>query len=120
MYDFCLTPIYALLLAVGGLVGYLTKGSIASLGGGMGSAVVLSVCTYVSLQAYHKGQLCQPATLVSLVISAALAWVMWQRYSRTGKLMPAGMVAGLSAAMTAFYVWNLLLFKPNLPVPKQH
>lgn len=24
-----------------------------------------------------------------------------------------------SAAMTAFYLWNLLLFKPNLPAPKQ-
>lgn len=35
-------------------------------GGGLGSAVVLSVCTYVSLQAYYKGQLCRPATFVSL------------------------------------------------------
>jgi hypothetical protein len=25
-----------------------------------------------------------------------------------------------SAAMTLFYLWNLLLFKPNLPSPKQH
>lgn len=33
MYDFCLTPIYAFLLALGGLAGYLTKGSTASLGG---------------------------------------------------------------------------------------
>lgn len=33
MYDFCLTPIYAFLLAVGGVAGYLTKGSTASLGG---------------------------------------------------------------------------------------
>lgn len=32
---------------------------------------------------------------LATVISAALAWVMWQRYTRTGKLMPAGMVAGL-------------------------
>lgn len=25
-----------------------------------------------------------------------------------------------SAAMSAFYVWNLLLFKPSLPAAKQH
>jgi len=131
MYDFCLSPIYAFLLALGGLAGYLTKGSTASLGaqgqpgwqrqqrtrrqqpemqqqglwvgadesmplrclsrslgayestqprntpaalllvpghagGGVGSAVVLSACTYASLQAYHRGQLCRPATVISL------------------------------------------------------
>lgn len=82
-------------------------------------------------------------------MSSLLTYVMWQRWGRTGKLMPAGMVALLrwvglgecaargpaclgpvspylpvptppcSAAMSAFYVWNLLLFKPNLPT-KQH
>lgn len=39
MYDFCLTPIYAFLLAVGGLAGYFTKGSTASLGGWAGGEV---------------------------------------------------------------------------------
>lgn len=86
----------------------------------MGSAVVLSACTYASLQAFHRGQLCRPATVISLVVSTVLAYVMWQRYARTGKVMPAGMVAALSAAMTVFYLWNLLIFKPNLPPPKQH
>ncbi len=32
----------------------------------MGSAAVLAVCSYASLQSYHRGQLCRPATLVSL------------------------------------------------------
>ena len=111
-------PLQAL-LALGGLIGFLTKGSTASLGalgsrracrcpclalqarrrwpwpqwplwpwslspllsgaltacvpctpapagGGVGSAAVLAVCSYASLQAYHRGQLCRPATLVSL------------------------------------------------------
>lgn len=102
MYDFCFTPIYAALLALGGVVGFLTKGSLASLGlsrwhncrplttvslcgeapvpchsfhfllppvfagGGLGSAALLSACTYVSLQSYHRGQLCRSSTLLSL------------------------------------------------------
>ncbi len=32
-------------------------------------------------------------------VSAALTYVMWQRYGRTGKLMPAGLVAYLRCAM---------------------
>ncbi|PSC68036.1 membrane protein [Micractinium conductrix] len=120
MYDFCFTPIYAALLALGGFVGYATKGSTASLGGGLGSAVVLAGCTWASLNAFHRGQLCRPATLLSLAVSACLTYLMWQRLQRTGKVMPAGMVASLSAAMSLFYVWNLLLFKPNLPASKQH
>lgn len=39
----------------------------------MGSAVVLAVCTYVSLQSYHNGSLCRSATIVSL--GEALSWV---------------------------------------------
>ena len=34
--------------------------------GGLGAAAVLSACTYASLQAYKKQQLCRPATLISL------------------------------------------------------
>ncbi|KAL4853017.1 Protein FATTY ACID EXPORT 5 [Chlorella vulgaris] len=119
MYDFCFTPIYAAFLALAGLLGFLVKGSTASLGGGLGSAAVLSACTYLSLQSYKRGQLCRPATVLSLVISSGLAYMMWQRYSRTGRVMPAVVVGGLSAAMTAFYLWNLLLFKPHFPAAKQ-
>lgn len=136
----------------------------------MGSAVLLSALTWWSLQEYHRGRLCRPATLLSLggwlscqlarrawlqrmplllapetcraregvsaagqrlacpcktspqllaswrlvslcagqsshpdppprspaaVISGGLTYVMFQRYQRTQKLMPAGMVAGI-------------------------
>jgi len=39
MYDFCLTFPYAMLLALGGVAGFATKGSLPSLLGGLGSAV---------------------------------------------------------------------------------
>jgi uncharacterized membrane protein len=53
------------------------------------------------------------------VVSVALTVVMVQRYQQTGKVMPGGAVAALSAAMALFYLWNLLLFRPKLAA-KQH
>ena len=37
---------------------------------------------------------------------------MYKRFLASGKMMPAGLVAMLSAGMTIFYVWNLLAVKP--------
>lgn len=61
MYDFCFTFPYSLLLAFGGLIGFVTKGSVPSLLGGVGSAALLAACGYVSLQRYHQGRLCRYA-----------------------------------------------------------
>lgn len=36
-----------------------------------------------------------PAPLRAAAVSAMLTYIMWQRYARTGKLMPAGVVAFL-------------------------
>jgi uncharacterized membrane protein (UPF0136 family) len=100
MYDFCFSPIYAVLLAIGGVAGYVTKGSMTSLGAGLGSAALLGLMSKWSLHSYHKGKACKPATAISLLVAAGLTYVMYERYSATGKLMPAGLTAGLSAAMT--------------------
>lgn len=45
------------------------------------------------------GRTCKPATFVSLLVAAGLTYMMYQRYSSTGKLMPAGVVAGISGGM---------------------
>lgn len=54
MHDFCFTIPYGLLLVGGGLFGYIKKGSIASLGGGVGSGLVLIFAGYLSLNAFGK------------------------------------------------------------------
>ena len=59
MYDFCFTFPYSFLLALGGLIGFATKGSLPSLVGGLGSAGILAASGYVSLQQYHQGKLCR-------------------------------------------------------------
>lgn len=102
------------LLALGGVTGYVVSGSSESLLAGLGSATIIAMCAYASLQHYHKGLLCRPATAISLVMSSLLVYAMAKRYQSTGKVMPAGIVAILSAIMSAFYLWNLFLFKPNL------
>ncbi|BDA47731.1 probable transmembrane protein 14C [Coccomyxa sp. Obi] len=112
MYDFCFTFPYAALLAIGGVIGYLSKGSLPSLLGGVGSGLALGLAAQTSLNQYHQGKLCKPATFASLLISASLTAVMYKRFLTTGKFMPAGMVALMSALMTVFYVWNLLAMKP--------
>lgn len=68
MYDFCLTLPYAALLALGGLMGFLTKGSLPSLLGGLGSAAVLAACGQASLSRYHQArQRPTPSLLLALV-----------------------------------------------------
>eukprot|EP00803_Ostreobium_quekettii_P008230 evm.model.scf_638.4 EVM.evm.TU.scf_638.4 scf_638:35993-36355(+) len=108
MYDFCFTFPYAMLLGLGGLMGFLSKGSMMSLYGGVGSACLLSLSGYVSLQYYHRGKTCKAATLGALVIASALTVVMYRRYASSGKIFPAGVTMFLSGAMAVFYVWSIM------------
>jgi len=109
MYDFCFTYPYAFLLALGGIVGYLHKGSIVSLGGGVGSGALLFVLAYISLKKYRSGKLWKLGTLLCLLISVGLTIMMFSRYMTTGKFFPAGAVMALSGSMSVFYTWSLFL-----------
>ncbi|KAJ9182677.1 hypothetical protein P3X46_006643 [Hevea brasiliensis] len=93
MHDFCFTIPYGLILVVGGLVGYVKKGSVASLGGGVGTGLVL----------------------VLAVCAAALMFIMGQRYVQTSKIMPAAIIAGISALMTGFYVYKIATGGNHIP-----
>ncbi|OMP04427.1 hypothetical protein COLO4_09650 [Corchorus olitorius] len=95
MHDFCFTIPYGLILVAGGVIGYLKKGSTASLGGGVGTGLVLILAGYLSLKAFEKRKNSYLALVLETVTAAALTWVMGQRYYQTSKIMPAGIVAGL-------------------------
>lgn len=68
MFDFCFTFPFSALLAVGGLLGFVTKGSVPSLLGGLGSAGILASCGYVSLVQYRQGQLCRYACAATFLL----------------------------------------------------
>lgn len=54
MHDFCFTIPYGLILGVGGLIGYLRKGSTSSLAGGLGTGFLLILAGYISLKAFGR------------------------------------------------------------------
>ncbi|CBI26619.3 hypothetical protein VitviT2T_029832 [Vitis vinifera] len=115
MHDFCFTIPYGLVLVGGGIVGYAKKGSLASLGGGLGTGFVLILAGYLSLKAFKKKKNSYLALILETVCAAALTWVMGQRYMQTSKIMPAGIVAGISALMTTFYLYKIATGGNHIP-----
>eukprot|EP00897_Mesotaenium_endlicherianum_P006405 jgi/Mesen1/5793/ME000293S04943 len=108
MHDFCFTFPYGAILALGGVFGFLLKGSIPSLAGGGGSGALLLLAGYYQMNAFQKGSNSFVALVLELVISAALTGVMGKRYVKTSNIMPAGLIAALSAVMAVFYLYKLV------------
>ncbi|KAK8579126.1 hypothetical protein V6N13_142349 [Hibiscus sabdariffa] len=107
MHDFCFTIPYGLILVAGGVIGYLKKGSTASLAGGVGTGLLLILAGYLSLKAFEKKKNSYFALVLETVTAAVLTWIMGQRFYQTSKVMPAGTVAGISALMTGFYLYKI-------------
>ncbi|XP_009776235.1 protein FATTY ACID EXPORT 6 [Nicotiana tabacum] len=107
MHDFCFTIPYGLILVCGGIIGYFKKGSTVSLAGGLGTGFLLILAGYLSLQAFHKRKNSYFALILETACAAVLTWVMGQRYMQTSKIMPAGVVAGISLVMTGFYLYKI-------------
>lgn len=89
---------YAAAIAFGGFMGYKRKGSVMSLMAGL---------VFGGLSAYGAYNLSNdPKDITVLLVSSGLlSVVMGMRYKKSGKLMPAGVMAGLSL----FMVFRLLL-----------
>ncbi|KFW92870.1 Transmembrane protein 14A, partial [Phalacrocorax carbo] len=92
---------YAAMLAVGGVIGYVRKGSKTSLAAGL---------TFASMAGY--GAYCvtrDPRNVkISLFSAFLLTIIMGMRFKRSKKLMPAGLVACLSLFMILRLVFMLL------------
>ncbi|KAH6778494.1 Transmembrane proteins 14C [Perilla frutescens var. frutescens] len=118
MHDFCFTIPYGMVVVCGGVIGYARKGSAASLGGGVGTGFLLLLAGYLSLQAFHKRRNSYFALFLETVVAAILTWIMGQRYLQTGKIMPAGIVAGISGIMTVFYLYKVATGGNHIAPPK--
>ncbi|GAB4329768.1 MAG: hypothetical protein OHK0047_16820 [Leptolyngbyaceae cyanobacterium] len=91
--------VYALLVAIGGIVGYVKAGSQQSLISGLVSGIALAIAWFLSLQTPSAGFALATFLALGLLIVFAI------RFRKTGKLMPAGLMAALSlVAMVIFAV----------------
>lgn len=89
---------YAAAIAFGGFMGYKRKGSVMSL---MAGLVFGGLSFYGAYNITYDSK----DIKVSLLSAGLLSVVMGMRYKKSGKLMPAGIIAGLSLLM----VFRLLL-----------
>jgi|SRR5215470_4904591 len=93
--------IFGVLTVVGGIVGYVKAGSVASIVAGSITGVLLIVAAFLLPQHRAVG------LATGLVISLLLAAQFVPKFIRTGRVMPAGMmsilsVIGLIAAIVAW------------------
>lgn len=79
------------------------KGSMESLiASGLSAAAVAGAEMLVARPAYAT-----MAGATQLAVAVALAYVMFGRFSKSGKIMPAGVVCGLSSIMAVCFIARL-------------
>ncbi|XP_062561261.1 transmembrane protein 14 homolog [Armigeres subalbatus] len=97
--------IFAILVAAGGVFGYIKAGSLPSLIAGVSFGILLAVGAYFnSIQ--------EPIPLIQIIFLLLLGVLMGFRWVRSGNFMPAGMLTVLSAAVL---VWTCVIYWEHLP-----
>ncbi|XP_062698818.1 transmembrane protein 14 homolog [Aedes albopictus] len=97
--------IFALLVAAGGIFGYVKAGSLPSLIAGVSFGILLGVGAYFnSIQ--------EPIPLIQIIFLVLLGGLMGFRWMRTGNFMPPGMITVLSVAVL---VWTCVIYRDHLP-----
>jgi Small integral membrane protein len=94
------------LTIIGGAVGYFKKGSKASLGAGLFCGSLL-IGSGILISGEHQFEGHSLATATSALMSMG----MGHRYIKTGKVMPAGLVAAAGAVSMAFHAKKALDWK---------
>ena len=87
------TLFYGILLLVGGIMGYVSAKSKASLISGLISGLLLLVSAFLQWQQIQTG------LLLAQIATLALAIVFSIRLWKTRKFMPAGLMLAVSVAM---------------------
>lgn len=93
--------VFGVLTIAGGIVGYLKAGSVASIIAGSITGILLLVAAFLLPE--HRTIGLATAFIISLLLAAQFA----PKFIRTGRVMPAGMMAilsviGLIAAIVAW------------------
>ena len=93
--------IFGVLTITGGIIGYVSKGSVPSIIAGTITGILLLVAAF--LLPAHSGV----ALIIALAVSLLLAAQFVPKLIRTGQIMPAGMmsilsVLGIIAAIAAW------------------
>lgn len=96
-----LTLAYAILVGVGGIMGFAKSGSSKSLMAGGGSA---SILYYVYLNLPSNPVM---ASGIGLGISGMLLFIMGSRFLESGKVFPAGVVSLYSLVMAGGYIHGI-------------
>jgi len=93
--------VFGLLTIVGGVIGYVKAGSTASIVAGAISGIALIVAAFLLPTNVAVG------LIIAGVVSIALAGRFIPAFMKTGKMMPAGLMAMLSAigVVVAIVAW---------------
>lgn len=94
--------LYALLVALGGIFGYVKARSQPSLISGLVSGVALAIAWFVSQTTPAVG------LAIATLIGFGLLGVFATRFRHTGKLMPAGVMAILSLIASILFLLGWL------------
>lgn len=94
--------IYAVLMLVGGVMGYVSAKSVPSLIAGLSSGVLLGIAWFVA-RANPK-----PGLGFAIVVAIGLAVFFAKRVLDTGKFMPSGALCIVSVISVIIFVVGLL------------
>ena len=93
LHDFCFGYPYGFVLVLGGLMGYLMKGSTMSLAMGGATGTVVLLCAHLSHATFvRSGKRAIAATSVAMITAMATAVAMAKRFADTGSIFPAAVV----------------------------